>query len=396
MNPIRRNAVIGAVLCATAALSACSGTASAGGSGSGTDGKAPGKTAAAPAKITVNLTGQQARAGTPVKVTLAAGTLDNVTVTADKGGSLAGTLSPDGKSWTSARSAAPGTGYTVRAATADGGTAQAAFATAAADRVNKVTMSPAKDTAVGVAQPLSIVFDSPVGNKTAVEKQLKVTTSNNTEGSWGWIKDYSGRDRVDWRPKEYWKPGTKVSLQADLNGVDTGSAGGFFVRDYSTRFTIGRDQLNKVNLDTKKMTVYRDGRSVRQILVSGGTPGGDTRSWRGTAVVLAREGTIKMRSETVGLGHAYNQMVDDSMRLTWSGMYAHAAPWNAQFLGRANRSHGCIGMSDADAGYLFGITQVGDPFEITGAETKGVVAPGNGYGEWNLNWADWQAKSALH
>ncbi|MEV0094535.1 Ig-like domain-containing protein [Streptomyces sp. NPDC050738] len=393
MHHIRRTAAVGVVLCA--ALTACSGNSSGGSSGGGDDNKAPGKSVAATPKITVNLTGQQARAGAPVKVTLAEGTLDKVTVTGDKGGSLAGTLSPDGKSWTSARSAAPGTGYTVQAATADGGRAQASFATAAADHVNKVTMSPAKDTAVGVAQPLSIVFDSPVKNKAAVEKQLKVTTSNNTEGSWGWIQDYSGRDRVDWRPKEYWKAGTKVSLQADLNGVDSGTSGGFFVRDYSTRFTIGRNQLTKVNLDTKQLEVYRDGSRIRKIPVSGGTPGGDKRSWRGTAVVIAREGTINMRSETVGLGHAYNKMVNDSMRLTWSGMYAHAAPWNAPFFGKANHSSGCIGMSDGDAGYLFGLTQVGDPFEITGAETKGTVAVGNGYGEWNLSWSAWQARSAL-
>ncbi|GAA5605675.1 hypothetical protein Sgri01_03996 [Streptomyces griseus] len=40
-----------------------------------------------------------------------------------------------------------------------------------------------------------------------------------------------------------------------------------------------------------------------------------------------------MRSETVGLGDAYDKMVDYSMRLTWSGMYAHAAPWNAGVFG---------------------------------------------------------------
>ncbi|GAA1373699.1 L,D-transpeptidase [Streptomyces beijiangensis] len=392
MKNIRKSAALGTAICALA-LTACSGHSSGSGSGSDSGNKNPAKAATVTApKITVNLTGQQAPAGARVKVTLAEGKLNEVTVTGDKAGSLAGELSPDGRTWTSVRGAAPGTGYTVRATTADGGTARAAFATAAAGRVNKVTMSPVKDTAVGVAQPLSIVFDNPVKNKAAVERQLKVTTSDNTEGSWGWIQDYSGRDRVDWRPKEYWKPGTRVALKADLNGTDSG--GGFFVRDYSTRFTIGRDQLTKVNLDTKQLSFYQDGRRVKQIPVSGGTPGGDKRSWRGTAVVIAREGTINMRSETVGLGHTYNKMVNDSMRLTWSGMYAHAAPWNARYFGNTNHSSGCIGMSDANAGYLFGITQVGDPFEITGAETKGTVALGNGYGEWNLSWADWQAKSA--
>jgi lipoprotein-anchoring transpeptidase ErfK/SrfK len=391
LRHIRKSAALGAAIVVTAlTATACSGHSA----GDDSGGKNPAKAVAAAApKMTVNLTGQQARAGSPVKVTLTGGKLDQVTVAGNKGGTLAGELSPDGTSWTSVRGAAPGTGYTVRATTASGSTVRASFATAAAGRVNKLTMAPGKDTTVGVAQPVSIVFDNPVKDRAAVEKQLKVTTSNGTRGSWGWITDYSGRDRVDWRPEHYWKSGTTVALQADLNGVDSG--GGFFVRDYSTRFTIGRNQVTKVNLDTKRLSVYRDGSRVRQIPVSGGTPGGDKRSWRGTAVVIAREGTINMRSETVGLGHTYNKMVDDSMRLTWSGMYAHAAPWNAAYFGVANHSSGCIGMSDADAGYLYGITQAGDPFEITGRETKGTVAPGNGYGDWNLSWTDWQEKSAL-
>ncbi|MBO0513238.1 L,D-transpeptidase family protein [Streptomyces beijiangensis] len=344
----------------------------------------------------VNLTGQQAKAGSPVKVTATDGTLSRVAVASDKGGALAGTLSADGKSWTSTRNAAPGTGYTVQATARDGGTAKASFATAAPGKVNKLILAPGKNTTVGVAQPLSIVFDHPVKNRAAVEKQLKVTTSNHTQGSWGWMRDYSGKDRADWRPKEYWKPGTKVTLKADLNGTDSGTAGGFFVRDYTTQFTIGRSQSMKVNLDTKQLSVYQDGRRVKQIPVSGGAPGGEKASWKGIAVLMSKEGTINMRSETVGLGSTYDKMVDDSMRLTWSGMYAHAAPWNAAYFGNTNHSSGCIGMSDADADSLYALAQVGDPFEITGADTKGTVSPENGYGEWNLSWADWQAKSALH
>ncbi|CAM5711415.1 hypothetical protein SBADM41S_11694 [Streptomyces badius] len=126
--------------------------------------------------------------------------------------------------WTSDRVAAPGTAYTVEATDADGGSDRATFATAEAEKVNKLSLAPGKNTTVGIAQPLSVVFDHPVKNKAAVEKALKVSTSNGTEGSWGWLRDYSGKDRVDWRPEEYWKPGTKVSLDARLNGVDTGAA----------------------------------------------------------------------------------------------------------------------------------------------------------------------------
>ncbi|MEV8005853.1 Ig-like domain-containing protein [Streptomyces parvus] len=383
-----RIALAGPAALLAAALTACSGGAS-GSAEAGGDGKAP------DTSITVNLRGEAAAPGEPVKVTLAHGKLKAVSVKPGEGGPLAGKISADGRTWTSDRVAAPGTAYTVEATDADGGSDRATFATAEAGKVNKLSLAPGKDTTVGIGQPLSVVFDHPVKNKAAVEKALKVSTSNDTEGSWGWLQDYSGKDRVDWRPKEYWKPGTKVTLDARLNAVDTGADGGWFVRDYATTFTVGAAQVVRVDLDRHRLSLHRDGKQVMDLPMSAGTPGGEKASWRGTAVLMSKEGTINMRSETVGLGDAYDKMVDYSMRLTWSGMYAHAAPWNAGFFGRANRSSGCLGMSDGDAAALYGQVRVGDPFEMTGAEAKGTVAEGNGYGAWNVSWADWQAKSAL-
>lgn len=352
-----------------------------------------------PVTVTVTPTGERVPAGEPVKVTASGGSLTSVTVTDAEGHRLAGQVAADGRTWVSDRKAVPGAAYAVTAATrTEAGTARttkAAFTTAPADKVNKVDWRPGADATVGIAQPISLVFDNPVKNRAEVEKQLKLTTSNGTEGSWGWIRDWSGRDRVDWRPKAYWKPGTKVTLNAELNGTDSGADGGWFVRDYTTAFTIGARQIVKVDLDSHRLTLVRDGETVRRIPVSGGTPGGDKRSWRGTAVLMAKEGTINMNSETVGLADAYNKMVDYSMRLTWSGMYAHAAPWNARYFGNANQSSGCIGMSDANAAWFYGQVRPGDPFEITGKDTKGVVAPGNGFGAWNLSWGEWQGKSAL-
>ncbi|MFI6949795.1 Ig-like domain-containing protein [Streptomyces sp. NPDC050422] len=387
-----RLALIAGTAVLGAALTACSGGAAA----SGHDGKGQGTgpSKAAETRISVNLRGTAAAAGKRVTVRLAAGKLRTVTVSAD-GGALTGRVSPDGRTWTSDRPAAPGTTYRVEAKDTGGGGATAGFTTAAADKVNKLTLAPGKNTTVGIAQPLSIVFDNPVKNRAAVEKALKVSTSNSTEGSWGWLRDYSGRDRVDWRPKEYWKSGTRITLDAGLNGIDSGSAGGWFVRDYATTFTVGSSQVVKVDLDRHRLALKRDGRTVMDVPMSAGTPGGDKASWRGTAVLMAKEGTINMNSETVGLGDAYDKMVDFSMRLTWSGMYAHAAPWNAAYFGVANHSSGCVGMSDANAASLYRQARVGDPFEITGADAKGTVAEGNGYGAWNVSWADWRTRSAL-
>ncbi|MFH9721946.1 Ig-like domain-containing protein [Streptomyces sp. NPDC017254] len=388
MLRIRTPRPVLAAVALSVSLTACTAQAASG----PTEDKAP-ASKTSPAKVTV----VDPAAGRPVTVTATGGTIASVKVVDADGGALTGRPGAGGARWVSDRKAVPGTTYTVEVTsrTADGKESKSTstFDTAEADKVNKLTLAPGKNTTVGIAHPLSIVFDLPVTRKADVEKQLKVTTSNSTEGSWGWVKDYSGRDRADWRPREYWKPGTRITLEADLNGTDSG--GGWFVRDYRTGFTIGAAQIVKVDLDSHELTVKRDGRTVRTIPVSGGTPGGDKRSWRGTAVLMAKEGTINMNSETVGLGDAYDKDVDYSMRLTWSGMYAHAAPWNAAYFGRANKSSGCIGMSDENAASFYASVNVGDPFEITGAETKGTVAEGNGYGAWNLSWEQWKKKSAL-
>ncbi|MFD9353525.1 Ig-like domain-containing protein [Streptomyces sp. NPDC060031] len=345
--------------------------------------------------ISVNLTGDQVKAGEPVKVSIADGKLALVKVTDAKGGELAGQISSDGKTWTSQRNASPGTDYKVEAQNTDSQSAAAQFKTGAADKVNKVSINLPKGSTVGIGMPVSLVFDNPVKNKAEVEKQLKVTTSNNTEGSWGWFKDYSGKDRVDWRPKEYWKPGTDVKVDMNLNGVDSGQGGGLFARDYNTEFKIGKDRRMEVSLDSKKMSVTEDGQVVKTIPISAGTPGGQKASWSGKMVLMSKEGTIRMDSQTVGLGDSYDKMVDYSMRLTWSGMYVHAAPWNTGNFGRANSSSGCVGMSDANAADFYAQVQVGDPFEVVGSGSKGNAPIGNGYGEWNKSWDEWKQLSAL-
>lgn len=344
--------------------------------------------------VSVNLTGDQVKAGRPVTVTIADGKLATVKVTDAKGGELAGQISADGKTWTSQGNALPSADYKVEAQNTDSQSATTAFKTSAPDKVNKVSINIPKGSTVGVAMPVSIVFDNPVKDKAAVEKQLKVTTSDNTVGSWGWIKDYSGKDRVDWRPKEYWKSGADVKVQMNLNGVDSGPGGGMFVKDYNTEFKIGKDRQVKVDLDSKKMTVTENGQSVGTIAISAGTPGGKKASWDGKMVLMAKEGTIRMDSQTVGLGDSYDKMVEYSIRLTWSGMYVHAAPWNTANFGRANTSSGCVGMSDEEAKAFFAASRAGDPFEVVGQGSKGNPDVGNGYGEWNLSWEQWQAKSA--
>ena len=56
------------------------------------------------------------------------------------------------------------------------------------------------------------------------------------------------------------------------------------------------------------------------------------------------------------------------MRVTYSGEFLHAAPWSVGSQGYANVSHGCTGMSTANAAWLYNISKRGDVVEYTGTD----------------------------
>ena len=75
------------------------------------------------------------------------------------------------------------------------------------------------------------------------------------------------------------------------------------------------------------------------------------------------------------------------MRLTYSGEFLHAAPWSVASQGHANVSHGCTGMSTANAGGSTQMSRRGDVVEYTGTDRP--MTLDNGYGDWNASWSDW-------
>ncbi|MGW7573925.1 Ig-like domain-containing protein [Streptomyces sp. NPDC054765] len=184
------------------------------------------------------------QAGDRLRVSAEGGVLTEVTVTDPRGQQLPGGLGNHGTIWISRAKTAPDTKYSVVARTrnAQGGVAAAkeSLTTAKAARLNTLMLGPGSAGAVADAgRPLTITFDFPVTDRNEVERRLSVTTDRRTTGSWDWGKDGSGRDRVDWHPAQQWKPGTRVTLRAALNGVDSGG-GRYFTDDYDLNFTIGR------------------------------------------------------------------------------------------------------------------------------------------------------------
>ncbi|MDX2782290.1 Ig-like domain-containing protein, partial [Streptomyces caniscabiei] len=83
----------------------------------------------------------------------------------------------------------------------------------------------AEGRTVGVGRPISVTFARPVpkAQRDVVERQLKVSVDDGTEGAeggWGWVEDRALADgqRVDFRPRTSWRPGTKITVEvgADL------------------------------------------------------------------------------------------------------------------------------------------------------------------------------------
>ncbi|MFF4409241.1 L,D-transpeptidase [Streptomyces sp. NPDC001404] len=277
---------------------------------------------------------------------------------------------------------------------------QAAAPAAAAPK--KVTAGPLLDfdltpgagKKVGTGQPVSLEFYEPVKNKAAVERALTVTASNATEGSWGWVTTTAGRDRLDWRPKNPWKPNTDVTVKGTLTTVDPGGA--HFERDIDRTFTVGRDQQLTADLDTHRLIVEQDGKQVKSIPMSGGEPVTGRASRRGTFAIKSQERTVHMTSASVGGPKKYDVTVNWGMRFSDSGGFLHQATDDAQqYVGNTNHSAGCIGMTPEDAQWLFENTLLGDLVTVKGEEATGELGgPGNGYADWSVSYDQWKAKSA--
>jgi len=166
--------------------------------------------------------------------------------------------------------------------------------------------------------------------------------------------------------------------------------------DRHVEFHIGDAHIYKVNAKTDQMQVFSNGRLLRTLPITTGKPGFTTRS--GVKVIIEKFRHKRMNSETVGIDpngpEGYNiGNVEYAMRVTYSGEFVHAAPWSVADQGHSNVSHGCTGMSTANAQWLYDMTMVGDVVEYTGTDRPMTLT--NGYGDWNEPFSTWSAGSAL-
>lgn len=332
---------------------------------------------------------------TLVAVTVKHGTVDAVTLTGPGGASIGGEGSDT--AWTATDRLEPGTAYTLTAAArGDNGkttTVIRRFTTQALtlDQQTFAAVAPLNGETVGVAMPVVVYFDRPVTDRAAFEREMRVTSTPAQAGSWTWLSD----TEAHYRPETYWQAGTKVSVDLGINGVAAGN-GIYGQESRQIDFTIGRSVVTTVDIAAHTMSVVIDGQVARTLPVTTGDPQHATRN--GTKVIIEKKSSVDMDAATTGVdstdpGYYNIAGVRWAQRLTMSGEFIHAAPWSVASQGRANVSHGCTGMSLADAEWLYNQTQRGDPVVYTGGSRA--LEPGNGWTDWNLPWDQWQAGSAL-
>lgn len=384
------------------AVTACGGGGSDEGSGSG-DGKGKDKAAgAAQSKQSEAVIGiapedgaKSVRTTGALKVDATKGKLTEVVVKDPDGDPIEGEISKDGATWTPSTHLAAATKYTVHAVAKDseGRTAaeDSSFTTLTPKNTFVGTFTPEDGSKVGVGMPFSLRFTRGITHPEDVEKAIRITTEPAVEVEGHWF----GNDRLDFRPEKYWKPGTKVTVDLNLDGVE-GREGVYGEQDKTVSFTIGRKQVSVVDAKKLTMKVERDGKVIKTIPVTTGKAGMET--WNGQMVISERLKVTRMNGETVGYGGEYDiKDVPHAMRLTTSGTFLHGNYWGGGAFGNYNASHGCIGLRDVRGGWdkkapgswFYEHSMVGDVVIVKNSNDA-TVAPDNGLNGWNMSWEEWK------
>ncbi len=339
----------------------------------------------------------------PIVVTVFNGKIKDMTVTGDDGSTIAGTLGNDASTFTVSERMAYDTTYTFA------GTAVAADNSTKPISGTLSTVKPAstvqalvqikENETVGVAAPIIVTFTTAISDKAAAQKALKVTTDKgDIAGSWGWVQDedFSAvghpESQAHFRPKEYWPANTKVTLTADLQGVNYGN--GWGREDFVRHFTVGRSLVMKADINSFHLVVWKDGAIFRNYPVSyGAETEKNTKTVSGIHIIQEKYPTFTMNNPQFNY---FNKKEPWAQRINNNGEFIHenaAVEKAGNLLGQKNVSHGCVNMGGKDAKELYDMTVYGDPVEVTNTGVPMTAA--DAIYDWSYSWDQWQTLSAL-
>ncbi|MFI8977058.1 Ig-like domain-containing protein [Nocardia asteroides] len=372
-----------------------------------------GDTAAPPAPVITVTPGAGATEVDPlgqVRVTTSDGELTAVTMTNEQGRPVDGLFTPDQTAWKPAEPLGYGHTYTVEASaltvTGRVGPVTSSFTTLAPNNQTKVYFRTTGGTALepsgsyGVGTVVVAHFDEDVPDRATAEQRLSITTDPPVAGNWYWLDNRNAH----WRPQNYYQPGTKVSLAADIYGKDLG--GGLYGQeDTRTSFTIGPSHVSVVDDNDKQVRVFENGTLIRSMPTSMGMGGSEVVAGKtitfwtqpGTYTVMDKANPVIMDSSTYGLPVnsrlGYKEAIGWATRISTDGIYLHQLDDTVWAQGNTNVSHGCLNLSGENARWFYEFAQPGDVVEIR--NTGGAPLEVWQNGDWSVPWDQWQAGSAL-
>ncbi|MEU3985043.1 Ig-like domain-containing protein [Streptomyces sp. NPDC026672] len=401
----RAAAALAAALTWAGLLAGAAGCTSDGGGGRGVLdevlGKPPGPEE--PVRVTPGDGSRAVRPGERLRVEVPGGRLESVSVVRSQDARdtpVPGRVTDDGTVWEpKERRLAPAATYTVDVVARDAHGRRSArhstFTTYVPDERFIAYVTPENRSTVGTGMIVSLSFSREITDRAAVERAVRVTARPGVEIRPHWF----GKDRLDFRPERYWKPGTQVTVDLRLRDVE-GAPGVYGLQDRTIGFTVGRSQVSLVDAAAHTMEVRRDGELLATVPITAGAPKSTT--YNGKMVVMDMFEVTRMNGRTVGFGGEYDiPDVPHAMKLTDSGTYLHGNYWSPDAPGNVNVSHGCVGLrdvkggsSDTPAGWFYDRSLVGDVVEVVRSNDK-KVAPDNGLGGWNMGWQAWKAGGAV-
>jgi lipoprotein-anchoring transpeptidase ErfK/SrfK len=205
-------------------------------------------------------------------------------------------------------------------------------------------VAPAAGDVVGVAMPITVTFTRPVVDRLAAERAIDISSPKTPPGTFSWLAS----DQVRWTPSAYWPAHSRVSVSA---------------LGFKTTFGTGAAVVGVADIDAHTFTVSIDDQVVRTMPASMGKPKHPTPI--GSFTALEKQSPVIMDSRTIGIPlsdpEGYKLTVYDAVRVTWGGVYVHAAPWSTGSQGNSNVSHGCINLSTDNAAWYYDNVNIGDP-----------------------------------
>lgn len=312
----------------------------------------------------------------------------SVTLTDSSGATVAGALRADGSAWVPGSQLKYGTQYTATVTSAGDTAGKKVTFTTMAKPGKTVNVSTAitDNKTYGVGMPIVVRFGSSVPGdmRASVEKRLIVVSDPPQVGTWYW---FDGGE-VHYRPKEYWQPGTKISVRLAVGGLQL-TKNGWGARDVTSTFVIGDRIVMTTDDKTHQMTVEQNGQVIKTIPVSLGKA--KTPSSSGNMVVMDKNQSELFVSTDPS--DPYRETVYWTQRMTSGGEYIHSAPWSVDSQGKRDVSHGCTNVSETNAKYLYNLTKIGDVVIVKNTARK--LAWGNGWTDWDKPWDEYVKGSAL-